>query len=1207
MVKPNFKKLLTCILTILVLSLNFCSISKAQSLYTPLYNADTLTEVNHTSFQWGDYSNSGHLGFIISGYNDGNLTEVYRRDTFGYLHNQTNIEDTLLFVTNGAVTWGDYNNDGLLDILTVGSSDSGYVARVYKNLGNNTFNRQHKIFLKGVTQATAAWCDYNNDGRQDILITGYTAKGRYVSKIYRNNGNNNFTEQFNINLDGVDFGSVVWGDYNNDGFSDILLTGYDSTKSVTKIYKNNGNGNFTEQTTIVLPGVEYSSVAWGDYDNDGYLDILLTGYAAPNIISKVYRNNGDGTFTEQTGIVLPGVAHGSAAWGDFNNDGKTDILLTGRTYKGDNRMSELYKNNGDGTFTIADTLPGVEYGTGVWGDYNNDGILDIFLSGYNNKDSVYKTRIFKAKPRDTINTPPLAPTNLQATTNRDIVSFSWNKATDNETPQNGLSYNIRIGTTPGGINILSPMADAKTGYRRIVASGKINTNSYSINSLSAGKYYWSVQAIDNGFMGGAWATEGSFTISAVQASNITYKSLSVHSALINWTRGNGDSCIVFIAEGTRRDSIYYPTNLQNYKGDSIFRPTKGYDKTGTELMDTSGWYCAYKGKDSRVLIDSLKDGFNYTVYVLEYYNSGNGVHYNLSLGYKNDTTFQAENIFKEQPDSFVGVKSGAVAWGDYNNDGNLDLVITGKSSGGNVFKLYKNNGNGTFSGSDIDTIGYNNSSIAWGDFNNDNLADILVTGSSTSATATRLQTTKVYKNNGNGTFTEQKNIVLANVSKGSVAWGDYNNDGHQDILLTGWNGSAAISKLYQNNGDGTFSENTSANLTGVYYSSLAWGDFNNDGFPDILLTGFNTDDSAVSYLYKNNGDGTFSQVNIKLPGVGYSSVAWGDYNNDGNLDILLSGLSENAIISQIWENNGDGTFTEQTNVTLPGIISGSALWADINNDGYQDILLVGNGFSRYFENNHDGTFQEIGRSIDSLTQVFNCSAAIADFDKDGKTDLFISGDEVLNLASKLYKNNAPRISNIVPAAPSSLVTSYNNNTVNFQWNKATDNETPTNGLSYNIRIGTTPGGADIINPMSDPVSGFRRIVALGNVGQNNSYIVNNLPKGIYYWSVQAIDNCYAGGIWATEQSFNSSIVSVDQSKLSEIRIFPNPAKDYLTISRKSDNLATIIITDLNGRNILSEQINNAQENINIQSLQTGIYILHYNDKDNAHIFKFVKE
>ena len=82
MVKPNFKKLLTCILTILVLSLSFFNNSKAQSLYTPLYFADTLTEVNHTSFQWGDYSNSGYLGFIIAGYNDGNLTEVYKRDTF---------------------------------------------------------------------------------------------------------------------------------------------------------------------------------------------------------------------------------------------------------------------------------------------------------------------------------------------------------------------------------------------------------------------------------------------------------------------------------------------------------------------------------------------------------------------------------------------------------------------------------------------------------------------------------------------------------------------------------------------------------------------------------------------------------------------------------------------------------------------------------------------------------------------------------------------------------------------------------------------------------------------------------------------------------------------------------------------------------------------------------------------------------------------
>jgi hypothetical protein len=86
-------------------------------------------------------------------------------------------------------------------------------------------------------------------------------------------------------------GSAAWGDYDNDGDLDIFLTGFKSGDGVSKIYKNNGDGSFTEQTSIYLAGVWNSSVAWADYDNDGDLDILLTGITSNGRISKIYKNN----------------------------------------------------------------------------------------------------------------------------------------------------------------------------------------------------------------------------------------------------------------------------------------------------------------------------------------------------------------------------------------------------------------------------------------------------------------------------------------------------------------------------------------------------------------------------------------------------------------------------------------------------------------------------------------------------------------------------------------------------------------------------------------------------------------------------------------------------------------------------------------------------------------------------------------------------
>ena len=116
--------------------------------------------------------------------------------------------------------------------------------------------------------------------------------------------------------------------------------------------------------TAGLEGARHSSVAWGDYDNDGDLDILLTGYTSSEVISRVYANDA-GTFTDIT-AGLEGVWHSSVAWGDYDNDGDLDILLTGIT--GSGYISRVYANDA-GTFTdITAGLEGVRYSSVAWGD-----------------------------------------------------------------------------------------------------------------------------------------------------------------------------------------------------------------------------------------------------------------------------------------------------------------------------------------------------------------------------------------------------------------------------------------------------------------------------------------------------------------------------------------------------------------------------------------------------------------------------------------------------------------------------------------------------------------------------------------------------------------------------------------------------------------------------------------------------------------------
>ena len=227
--------------------------------------------------------------------------------------------------------------------------------------------------LTGVYYSSVDWGDYDDDGDLDIILTGHTGTNA-ISKIYRNEGGNSFTEQ-SIALDGVAYSSVKWGDYDNDGYLDIVISGRSSpTNLFTKIYKNNNGISFTEQASIMLPGTSSGSVAWADYDNDGDLDISISGSV---VGTKIYCNSGNNSFIEQTLLTFPNVLAGSLNWGDYDIDGDLDILLTGFT--SGERVAKIYRNNGDNSFTdqTSISLTGVQNSSCQWGDYDNDGDLDI--------------------------------------------------------------------------------------------------------------------------------------------------------------------------------------------------------------------------------------------------------------------------------------------------------------------------------------------------------------------------------------------------------------------------------------------------------------------------------------------------------------------------------------------------------------------------------------------------------------------------------------------------------------------------------------------------------------------------------------------------------------------------------------------------------------------------------------------------------------
>jgi enediyne biosynthesis protein E4 len=264
----------------------------------------------------------------------------------------------------------------------------------------------------------AAFIDYDSDGDLDIFIVdsntlpGYKSDKTPSHRLYRNNGDGTFSDSTQkAGVSGSSYGmGVAIGDYDNDGWDDIYVTNW----GPGILYRNNGNGTFRDvtKTAGVGAGGWGTSCAFADYDADGDLDLFIgnyvdfklernkwcgrerpgeRAYCTPEVYdgtpSLLYRNNGNGTFsdvTRQAGVDNPKGKALGVVWGDYNNDGRIDLLVAN-----DTEPNFLYRNNGDGTFTDVALVAGVAYGEngkalsgmGVdFGDYDRDGFLDIFVT-----------------------------------------------------------------------------------------------------------------------------------------------------------------------------------------------------------------------------------------------------------------------------------------------------------------------------------------------------------------------------------------------------------------------------------------------------------------------------------------------------------------------------------------------------------------------------------------------------------------------------------------------------------------------------------------------------------------------------------------------------------------------------------------------------------------------------------------------------------
>ncbi len=665
------------------------------------------------------------------------------------------------------------------------------------------------------------------------------------------------------------------GDFNGDGKPDVVVP-YDSNPGQIAVLLNNGNGTFKAPLVSNGAGADPIGIAVGDFNGDGKLDVVVAGYGTKQQgpIITVLLGKGDGTF--QAGQNFPLASTPDAiVVGDFNNDGKLDVMVSVTATANIN----VLLGNGDGSLQspIPSTVgSGTSY---VVGDFNGDGILDLFV-------------------------PNPSVGNITVALGKGDGTFQAGKNTL-------LNIDI-VNLTVGDVN--------HDGKLDVVTCGGT-----SVNVL-----------LGNG--------DGTFQ---------TAKNFSAGSSLESVTLAdiNHDGNLDIVLANENGYEVVSPSLVVLLgNGDGTFGAAEGYSVSF--------------GQEQVLVADFNGDGYPDVagLNIPIYYST-----LSVALG-NGDGTFIAA------PTYGIGFSPGIGQTADFNNDGIPDLAIPATLGGSAAVMLGKGNGIFEPTGNSGGTGEEGVSSVAIADFNHDGNLDI--------ASADQVDVL-VSLGTGTGTFGTSTGYV-ADSGPFAVETGDVNGDGILDLVVANYK-SDDISVLL-GNGDGTFGGSNNYNVGQVSPWALVLADFNGDQRLDVAIAsaGNGTDRGGFTVML-GNGDGTFAAPK-EYGKDNFVSVIAADINGDGKLDLISSGYdpSTNATFISVFLGNGDGTFQKALNTTTTAD-SYALVVSDYNGDGKLD-LAVGSylGTVDIYLGKGNGTFQA---PVSFGAADYPAYLIGGDFNADGAPDL----------------------------------------------------------------------------------------------------------------------------------------------------------------------------------------------------------------------------
>ncbi|MBN8707268.1 MAG: VCBS repeat-containing protein [Bacteroidetes bacterium] len=958
----------------------------------------------------------------------------------------------------------------------------------------------------------SAMIDYNRDGLMDILVS----RDNYpVIQIFKNTGYGTYLI-LDTTIPFLIFGNFAVSDFNQDGYPDVAYSGSqnDSNSRRAGILWNSSGSGFYDGN-LGWPGAHRSDIKAADYNQDGWMDILYSGSTGDGgRLVAMYMNNHEGGFVFQEPY-LPAMAAVGIASADFNGDGYPDVVMSGTVGSSSDQLTTLALNDGEGNFTVDEglVLPPLYFSSLSQGDADHDSDIDILISGQSNPEEQYQIYILTNNGLLGTGQKPGVPSTLAEEINGNNVLLTWETPIDPDS--NGLLYDLKLGTYEYGDDIIQAASD-DTGFVKIPSLVTSGPNpSFLVKRLPPGIYYWVVQAVDATLLGSGWSEMGSFEITTelplAAPEGLNYK-LDGYSVILDWATDPVASIDYY--------TIYAGTSPETM--DSVgFVPVVGVpNKTNPDEP-------LFPTPNPEFIYSPVSPGFTYFFAISATNTDGLKSEISSSISVF-ISPFLSKRILE------INGNSGKMAVGDLNNDGKMDLVVSPNDYESSL-AVYIQQEDSTFH--QVYDDFHSSANVALADLNRDGLLDIISIGDGIYAFintgdsqdpfypellcpigyngSTPVIKPADFDNDGDLDFfilSSMISLVGINISEGSyisfdiaplpfqtveygsVDFADSDRDGDLDMLVSGYFTESGgelpkLSKTLNINQTLLFLNDrienswilSPAEFNGLSKGGAVWGDYNNDGYPDVLLNGTGGNATRVLALYQNlNGEG-FEEVDIPSGGLAKGNIKWADLNKDGRLDYTYFGCSledtYRGLRVAIQDESGNFKLIDSTQ--FDEMNYGDLTTADMDGDGDQDILV----FANFYTNSGGGTLEPKSQS------------------NPNRETLQTNQPEGYFLV--IYENEW-LAENTSPSTPANLSVNSSYTETFLSWDPSIDSETSSEGITYQILLATEGEGINYhFNSEIDFETGWNKVTRFGL--NNTTWKFDNLPDGDYLAMVQAVD------------------------------------------------------------------------------------------------------